>query len=142
MAKKSGFFQARLSAALLRCAALAGALVLLALPAHAEVVTLVCQAELGFSATIRIDYDRKTVDLVNSEGSAAYRAPATITEGGVAWNLALPSSGEPLAPAKPHFWGSLNRLSGQGLIEYPHADRAARGHAGVTGPCRRATQKF
>lgn len=122
--------------------ALAIALLLPVSAVRADVVTLVCQAESGLSATIRIDYDRKAVDLVKPDGSAAYRAPATITEGAVAWNLALPSSGEPLAPAKPHFWGSLNRLSGQGVIEYPHADPAARGHAGVIGPCRRATQKF
>ena len=92
--------------------------------------------------TIRVDYNQKTVDLVQPDGSAKYRAPATITEGAISWNLTLPASGEPLAPAKPHFWGSINRLSGQGLIEHPHSDPSARGHAGMTGPCRRAAQKF
>ena len=144
MALLSRFFQARFSTALLRSAALAIVLLVQTSPVRAEVVTLVCQSESGNSMTIRVDYDRKIVDLLRSDGSMQHSAPATITEGAVEWNAAVPSTGEPFDAADPRFMGALNRLTGQGNVWI--ARERSRSNEGpwitVIGPCRRATQKF
>lgn len=108
-------------------------------PARAEAVTLVCQAELGLSFTLRVDYDRKIVDLLRSDGTAQYSAAATITEGAVEWNTVIVNSGGYV------FRGSLNRLSGQGWEQHPEVWNDGRSRAAsqiLFGPCRRATQKF
>lgn len=147
MALESRLFQAGFSATLLWSAAIATVLLVPASPVRADVVTLVCQNSDGGgdSMTIRVDYDRKIVDLLWSDGTARYSAPATITEGAVTWRAALPNAGEPNSPAEPWFDGSLNRLSGQGYVRFPRVG-GARGNLGVwesvSGPCRRATQKF
>lgn len=137
MAPKSGLFQASFSAALLRSAALAIVLIVQAPLARAEVVTLVCKNESGSLGTadsfmLRVDYDRKTIDMLRSDGTAQYSAAATITEGVVEWGN-----------RKDYgiFRGELNRLSGQGFVAFP-VKGMSTGEGSMSGPCRRATQKF
>lgn len=127
MAPKYKLFQASFSAAL------AIALFMSVSLARAEVVTLVCKNESGSvgtddSFTLRVDYDRKIVDLLRSDGTAHYSAPAKITEGSVEWG----------SYETGVFRGSLDRLSGKGSVAWPSADPFAR----MSGSCRRATQKF
>ena len=146
MAPKSGFFQAGFSATLLRCAALAIALFVPASPARAEVVTLVCQPQSGDSFTLRIDYDRKTVDLLVPDGRSYFApAAATITEGSVTWDRRFERE-EVLKGYMGHyrFAGSLNRLSGEGKFTF-WRNTEGREEAIInsnSGLCRRATQKF
>ncbi len=144
MTTRSGVFQANFSAAVLRGAALAIALLASASPACAEVVTLVCQPASGDSFTLRVDYDRKIVDLLASDGTSIVSAAATISESDVNWNAVPKNTGGHQNTAGYHFIGSLNRLSGQGYAHYPEA--ILRGTeivlASVSGTCRRATQKF
>lgn len=136
------FFQAGFSATLLRGAAIAIALIVTASPARAEVVTLICQQEQlpdntlwGDSFTLRIDYDRKIVDWLSSSGTTLLSATATVTEAEVQWgDLAEIYKGD------KYFKGSVNRLSGQGQMGYKYSG-AAFSHQ-MSGPCRRATQKF
>jgi hypothetical protein len=144
MAPESGFKHASVPATLLRGAALAIALIVLASPARAETVTLVCQQEAspgntvsGGSFTLRVDYDRKTVDLLRSDGTAYFTAAATITAGDVKW-------GDWNKVLKGHliFRGELNRLSGQGWAEFPVEYGTTTKREVMSGPCRRATQKF
>lgn len=119
-------------------AALAIALAAIASSAHAEAVTLVCQNDGptpgGGTFTLRVDYDRKTVDLLRPDGAVRHSAAATITESNVTWKAVL--------EGEKWFEGSLNRLSGQGLANFPvlYAGQVMMG--GMGGPCRRATQKF
>jgi hypothetical protein len=125
----------------LRIAALAAALIAQAAPAHAEVVTLVCQndgpAQGGGSFTLRVDYDRKIVELLSSDGTSRFSSVARITDSDVKWHAAI-KEGDGL-----FFEGSLDRLSGQGLANFPQSF-GARGilMQGLSGPCRRATRKF
>ena len=147
MSSNFRFFQASFSATLLKSAALAIALLVQASPARAEVVTLVCQqseanqAQLawGSSFTLRINYDQKIVYLLGPDGSVWFSAAATITESDVRWgNWALDNrddaTGNPLG-----FLGSLNRLSGEGVASFMQKGGRLRV---MSGPCRRATQKF
>jgi hypothetical protein len=138
MAPQSRLFQASCSASLLCSATLTIALLVPAAPARAETVTLVCQQEAGphmtesgGSFTLRLDYDRKIVDFLQSDGAVSYSAAATITEGNVQWKTDLTKAGA--------FLGQLNRLSGQGNATY--WDERQFMHQ-MSGPCRRATQKF
>ena len=129
MAPESRFFRVSISAAL------AIALIVLASPARAEVVTLICQSDSSDSNnwepsfTIRIDYDRKTVDWLRSNGTVALSSAATITESDVQWYSA----------EAQEFRGGLNRLSGQGTLGFTERQVIRRY---MSGPCRRATQKF
>jgi hypothetical protein len=126
--------------------ALAIALAVLASPASAEAVTLVCQNDgpapgVGTFA-LRVDYDRKIVDMPNSAdlarpvGTAFYSAAPTITAGAVDWDVVI-------NPKGAIFRGSLNRLSGQGWVSYStfYSD-GRQSLQTLSGPCRRATQKF
>jgi hypothetical protein len=132
MTPKSRFFQASFAAAL------AIALIVPASPARAEVITLVCTNESsgGGSFTLRVDYDRNIVDMPNSAdmpnsiGTAYYSAAATITKDDVTWDINTDRI----------FRGSLNRLSGQGTVSFAKNDGSRT--LGLSGPCRRATQKF
>lgn len=140
MAPNSGYFSASFSAVL------AFALLVQASPVRADAVTLVCQNsdDGGDSMTIRVDYDKKLVHFLRSDGTEAYSAAATITEGAVEWNAALQSTGQPWDDADPRFRGYLNRLSGQGHVVIPRNYKRSNESPwiGVSGPCRRATQKF
>ena len=139
MTTKSRFFQAAFSATQLRSATFAIALIMQASPAHAEVVTLVCQHETGISVTIRVDYDRNIVDLLQSDGTVHFSSAAQITEGAVKWDVLVNNANG------QHFFGALNRFTGQlSNMSYP-VDDVKAGHfysRGVSGVCRRATQKF
>jgi hypothetical protein len=119
--------------------ALAIALVVSASPVRAEVVTLVCRNDGPTpghgSFTLRVDYDRKIVALLQPDGIARYSAPATITESEVRWNAVLSGDGK-------IFQGSLNRLTGKGLANFPLPFAGQIMMGGMFGPCRRATQKF
>lgn len=132
MASQSRFFQV----------ALAIAIVVLAAPARAEVVTLLCQntntqSYTGDSSTLRVDYERKIVELLRSDGTATYSAAATITEGAVDWKAVLNK------PSGAIFSGSLNRISGQVWGRHPVVAADGRVLDNIlSGPCRRATQKF
>jgi hypothetical protein len=138
MAPRSGFFQASFSATLLRSAAIAIALNVQASPAHAEAITLVCQnhgpTPGGGTFTLRVDYDRKNVALLRSDGTVRYSAAATITQGNVTWKAVLGN--------EKFFDGSLNRISGQGVANFPVPFAGQIMMGGMSGPCRRATQKF
>lgn len=121
-----------------RIAALAAVLIAPLSLAHAETVTLVCQQEAGphmtesgGTFTLRVDYDRKIVDLLSSNGTSVLSATATITEADVRW--------DDLGRNEHSFMGSLNRLSGRGLVSYRERSVILRQ---MSGPCRRATQKF
>lgn len=143
MIPRSGFFQANFSTTVLRSAALAIALIVLASPAHAEVATLVCIEESGGSFTLQVDYDRKTVALLLSDGTAYRSSPATITEGAVTWSLGGVGVVVPGDPSNPWFDGSLNRLSGRGMARYYlYRDDGLADLQSRVGACRRATQKF
>ena len=137
MTTKSRFFQASFSAALVI------GLLVLASPTHAEVVTLVCQNVSGCpgtadSFTLRIDYDRKIVDFLGSDGTVGLSSAATITESEVRWDWDN-SKWDYSSDKAQAFTGSLNRLSGHGVMSY--AVRQVL-YYGMSGPCRRATQKF
>jgi hypothetical protein len=130
MTPKSGFLPASFSAAL--------AIVLLtsASAARAEVVTLVCQNETNApgSFRLRVNYDQKIVELLNSNGTTRFSAPARITESDVWWEAVVPNM-------EMKFEGGLNRLTGHGYTLIPTTPNSFRQeHMG--GPCRRATQKF
>jgi len=146
MALVSRILQANLPATLLRIAALAVALLVPASPAHAEVVTLVCLPQSGNSFTLRIDYDRRTVDLLEPDGRSYFApAAATITEGSVTWDRRFERE-EVLKGYWGHyrFAGSLNRLSGEGRFTFwrnteGREEQIVNSNSGL---CRRATQKF
>ena len=146
MALISSLFQANISAILLRSAALATVLLVQASPVRAEVLTLVCQRESGNSFTLQINYDRKTVDLLEPDGRSFFApAAATITEGSVTWDRRFERE-EVLKGYMGHyrFAGSLNRLSGEGKFTFwrnTEGREEAIIHSG-SGLCRRATQKF
>ena len=140
MAPESRFFRVSISAAL------AIALIVFASSARAEVVTLVCQSEAsqedsirqgawGSSFTLRINYDQNIVDLLGPSGAVWFSAAAKITESDVRWNTWPNYS----TTAGPGFIGSLNRLSGQGSAAFRVEGQEYRS---MSGPCRRATQKF
>ena len=132
------FIRAEFSAAVLRSAALAIAILVQASPARAEAITLVCQNEGptpgGGSYTLQVDYDRKIVALLGSDGAVRYSAAATITQSNVTWKTVLENG--------KFFDGSLNRLSGQGVANFPVPFAGQIMMGGMSGPCRRATQKF
>jgi hypothetical protein len=146
MTPQSGSSKKRSYAALLSSATLAIALLLSVSSVRAEVVTLVCQQESGDSWTIRVDYDRNAVDMLRGDGSAMYYAPATITQGAVQWEVNEASSVKASpdhAPAGYFFSGSLNRLTGQGRVIYSARYKNGQpASVNMSGPCRRATQKF
>ncbi len=137
MTPKSRFFQARFSATLLKSAAIAVALLVQASPARAEVVTLICQndyrSQVGMpgpsSFTLRINYDQKVVELLSPSGTVQFSAAASITESDVQW----------LSDEERRFSGTLNRLSGESFVWYYETESMLKQ---VSGPCRRATQKF
>lgn len=142
MAPLSRFFRASISAALLRNATLAIALLMPTSPVQAEVVSLFCQAESGGSFRLRVDYDQKTVTELRDDGTPGQTMAATITEGTVTWEVVK----ENVEVFKGRFGrfktsGSLNRISGQGTVTYWRMD-TEQGPYGMSGPCRRATQKF
>ena len=146
MAPVSRLFRANFSAALLRSVALATVLLVQASTASAEVVTLICQPQSGNSFTLRIDYDRKTVDLLVPDGRSYFApAAATITEGSVTWDRRFERE-EVLKGYMGHyrFEGSLNRLSGEGKFTFWRntEGREEQRIDSNSGLCRRATQKF
>lgn len=132
MATNFGTFQVSFSGALLI------ALVLMASPARAETVTLICanEPQPGSSFTLRVDYDRKVAALLNSDGTVRFSSPAWITEGAVNWEV-RPEGYEGIK-----FMGSLNRLSGHGRVWFPQRNSSFVASVEMAGPCRRATQKF
>ena len=75
MTPKSRLFQASFSETLLWSAAIA--LIVLASPARADTVTLLCANEPhGNSFTLQVDYDQKLVALLNSDGTAQWTKSA------------------------------------------------------------------
>lgn len=136
MTPKSGFFQVSFSAAL------AIGLLVLASSTHAEVVTLVCQPESGNSFTFRVDYDRAIIERLEDNGDKTISLPAKITDDNVTWD-GVHETGR-VDRAQNHFWGSLNRLSGQFMffreMVIPGYQPGPPG--GYSGTCRRATKKF
>lgn len=132
MAAKSWAFQVCFSGALLI------ALVVVASPARAETITLICANEPhpGSSFTLRVDYDRKVAALLNSDGTARFSSTAWITEGAVGWEV------RPEGYDGIKFTGGLNRLSGQGWVMFPQRNSRFVESIHMGGACRRATQKF
>lgn len=148
MAPKTEFSHASFSKVLLRSAALAIALLVSAAPAHAKVITLVCQPDSGDSFSLQIDYDRKLVDLLSSNGSSwgpAGPAPATVTAGDVRWDNRSERE-EVLQGYYGHyrFAGLVNRLSGEAEYTY-WRNTEGRDDAVIqaqSGSCHEATTKF
>ncbi|MDI1301929.1 MAG: hypothetical protein PSX71_08495 [bacterium] len=137
-------FQAGTSTHFLRNVALVTALFALASAAHAEVVTLLCQVEAqpGSTFTLKVDYDRKTVADEHYNSTPGTAVPATITESEVTWDH-INEHVEVFEGnwGRFQFAGSLNRLSGQGRVTYWRMDTSQPSWS-LSGPCRRATQKF
>ena len=131
-----------INATLRRTALIAAAVAALALPAAAEQATLVCQAQGGVSFTLRIDYDRKIVDMPNSAdlsyaiGTAFYNTTATFNEGAIAWDTVIESRGAT-------FRGSVNRLTGEAFVTFSEFYNDGREMLRtLSGPCQRAQRKF
>jgi hypothetical protein len=141
MAQVSRLFRESISATLLRSAALAIALIVLASPARAETVTLVCQPQSGDSFTLRIDYDRAIIEMLEDNGAKVMSLPAKITDENVTWD-GVHETGR-VDRAQNHFWGSLNRLSGQLMFSKELVNDGYRpSPATSVSGCRRATKKF
>jgi hypothetical protein len=120
------------------------ALTALAAPARAQVVTLVCQSQERADSmfTLRVDYDRKMVTDVHTDGSSGAFVPANITEGAVTWEHVFPR----VEVFKNNwgrfsFSGQLNRLTGQGWIRYWRMD-TNQGPWMLSGLCAPAVKKF
>jgi hypothetical protein len=108
-------------------------------PARAEIATLVCQNQSGTggSFTLRVDYDRKVVALLSSNGNTLFSSAAQVTDSDVTWEVAVQN----MSGFK--FMGTLNRLSGQGGVIFPtrySENKVTSDH--WYGPCSHATQKF
>lgn len=131
-----------------RSAALAISFLFWASPTRAESITLICEttSEItpssnndSWTLTLRVDYHREVVELLNPDGTVKMSGAATVTESNVTWsgdNTMVPGYD---TRAKTHFDGMLNRLTGHvvvGTLNY------FDGHRQYGGPCRRATQKF
>ena len=139
MVQKSGFFQARLSAAVLRSAALAIALLVQASPSRAEPVTLSCRSDISEIWTLRINYKTGLVERLASSGKVYYAAAATISPNAIVWSIEFLDDDGTNPPATARWKGNIDRLSGTGWIQFyrlPFFD----GPVSVT--CRQATQKF
>lgn len=144
MTKDHHFFQAGISTTSLRNTAATITLLLSAALTHADVVTLLCQndAQQGSTFTLQVDYDRRTVADMYSNGTPGAAVAATITESEVTWDHIF----ENVEVFKGNwgrfqFAGSLNRLSGQGRVTYWRMDTSQPSWS-MSGACRRATQKF
>jgi hypothetical protein len=121
---------------------LAVALIMLAFPARAEVVTLLCKIKEGGSFTIRVDYDRRMVADVRSDGSSGTFVPAKITDGDVTWDHVFQNVEVFKGRfGRFQFAGSLNRLSGDGWVRYWRMD-TSQGPWQLSGACGRAEKKF
>jgi hypothetical protein len=121
---------------------LAVAMIVLAFPARAEVVTLLCKVKDGGSFTLWVDYDRKMVADANSDGNSATFVPAKITEGEVSWEHVFQNVEVFKGRfGRFQFAGSLNRLSGEGWVRYWRMD-TGQGPYGRSGVCSRAERKF
>jgi hypothetical protein len=147
MAQKSGFFQANFSAALLRSAALAVALLVHASPARAEPVTLTCRSDAGPATwTFRIDYATGMIEELAPSGKAyANRvAKATVSPNAIIWSIDQPSSyltGDNVRHQTTEHWeGHINRLSATGWVRSYHESLYHSDAVNIT--CRQATQKF
>jgi len=114
------------------------------LPAQAQVITLVCQNQESAASmfTLRVDYDRKMVADVRTDGSSGEFVPAKITEGAVTWDHVFPR----VEVFKGNwgrfsFSGTLNRLTGQGWVRYWRMD-TSQGPWMLSGLCGPAAKKF
>jgi hypothetical protein len=125
-------------------AALAVALIVSASLARAEAMTLVCQVESGEqigSFTLRVDYDRKTVDFSRrTDGTVQHSAAATITEGAILWKAVLARTNEDTGDQ--WFEGSLDRLTGKGTVNFPKEMGFGFTMTGVYATCRRTNRGF
>lgn len=146
MVPKSRFFQANFSAALLRNAALAIALIVTASPASAEPVTLSCRTDAGPATwTFRINYATGLVEQLAPSGNAYTNriATATISPNAIVWSIDQPSSyltGDGVTHQTTEHWeGHIDRLSATGWMQSSQGDFPANV---VDFNCRQATQKF
>jgi hypothetical protein len=105
---------------------------------RAEVVTLVCQTVSSASFILRVDYDRKMVDMPNDAdlpnpvGTAFFSAAAQITELDVTWNVVAKDM------AGHKFAGGVNRVTNQGFVVFPQKSRNGTVTSQrMDGPCSR-----
>ncbi len=147
MTPESRFFQASFSAAVLRSAALAIALLVLASPTRAEPVTLSCRADAGSETlTLRINYATGLVEQLAPSGKAYTNrvATAAISQNAIVWSIDQPSSyltGDGVTHQTTEHWeGRIDRLSGTGWTQ-SHQEGLYR-NLPVDITCRQATQKF
>jgi hypothetical protein len=129
--------------ALERRCLLAAVLISLALPARAEVVTLLCKIPNSEgSFTLRVDYDRKMVADVHPNGNSGTFVAATITEGNITWDHVFQNvevfKGQ---FGRFRFAGALNRLSGQGSVTYDRMDTNQPAWT-LNGLCSPAAKRF
>ena len=105
--------------------------------------TLVCRNQQQDSTfLVRIDYDRKMVADVRSDGTSYEFVPAKITEGDVTWDHVWQN----VEVFKGRFGrygfsGALNRLTGQGWVQHWRMD-TGQGPMRQSGLCSRAEKKF
>jgi hypothetical protein len=138
MAPLSRFFQASFSAALLRSAALAIALLVPASPARSETLDLAC-ASTGAGDSfyfpnpnirLLIDTGRSTVTEISIEGAGQSNPlAATISDQLIKYSGPLPGNSD------YSLVGTLDRIAGT-------LSRTIKGVASHNYACRRATQKF
>lgn len=150
MKPESRSIRTRVSAVLLRSAALAFVLIAQTSPAHAETLTLACESTAEGSGSalykspvkFRIDLDNRTIDLLTPAGSVitstksrsmnALAPVVQISDSVIAWNL---SNSIGII-----FKGSIDRETGNTDITW-FGPRVIDAYL-FQGRCRRATQKF
>ncbi len=146
MTRKSRYFQVGFSATVLRCAALAIALIVTASPARAELVTLSCRTDVGSETfTFRINYATGLVEQLGPSGNAYTNrlATATISPNAIIWSIDQPSSyltGDGVTHQTTEHWeGHIDRLAATGWVESHKGDFPTHP---IDIICRQATQKF
>lgn len=151
MALDFRILRSSLSAALLWSAIIAFSVIAQFSLAGAEPITLVCQQESDTytpygTFTFRVDYDRKIVYWLNSDGTVHLTAAAKITESEIAWetvndNVVIFKDNRGRDNfGRMGFSGSLSRLTGQSNATLSRSDINMAFY--FSGPCRLATQKF
>ena len=135
-------------------------LIALASPARAETIALVCETSSLFpecdasfsngrclngprSLVLKVDFGAGRVEFADQRNSVNWVATgAKVSDDSVEWDQRAPW---PKNPALQSRWsGTLNRLTGEVDIDYRYdGGPGSTWHPrGLTGKCRRATQKF
>ena len=144
MAPKHRLFQARFSATLLRSAALAISLLVLASPTRSEVLDLYCKGEGTEQAwSLLIDTDKRTVKVTNGDDNTFTYDPnafvthkVIVSSGSITWEAPM-DCGSGFNPCSRET--RLDRIGG--TLRSTRTDKFGSQPSG-SASCRRATQKF